>query len=282
MKQILLPTDFSQNAFNAITYAIEMYREEKVTFILLHAYKVFDYHEKSQLTAAPGEKHLEKARKDAEKDLKKLLEKISEKAGKEHIFKITTHNLLLVDAIKKELRTRKHHLIIIGTQGRTGNTEVVYGSNTINIMEEVERCPVLAVPAHATYRPPKEIVLANSFKVELTSNDLDFLTGFAKKFNASIRILHIAEEGNLNRNQQFNRKQLQEKLEGVKHSFHLLEYLSVPLGVYSFTESRQSDIIAFINKKHTVIQNLLLQPLYKNLAFFIKVPVLVLHQPKQN
>lgn len=279
MKQILLPTDFSENAYNAILYAIEMFRDEKVTFILLHAYKVFEYHETSQLTAAPGEKHLEKARKDAEKDLKKLLTKISKKAGKDQIFRTSTHNLLLVDAIKKELRAHKHHLIIIGTQGRTGNTEVVYGSNTINIMEEVERCPVLAVPAHASFRPPKEIVLANSFKVELTPNDLDFLTGFAKKFNASIRILHIAEEGNLNRSQQFNRKQLQEKLEGVKHSFHLLEYLSVPLGVYSFTESRQSDIIAFVNKKHTVIQNLLLKPLYKNLAFFTKVPVLVLHQP---
>ena len=281
MKQILLPTDFSQNAYNAISYAVEMYREEKVTFILLNAYKVFDYQENSQLIAAPGEKLLEEARKDVEEDLKNLSEKISKKAGKDHIFKTSIHNLLLVDAIKKELRIRKHHLIIIGTQGRTGNTEVVYGSNTINIMEEVERCPVLAVPGHATFKPPKEIVLANSYKVELTPNDLDFLTGFAKKFNASLRILHVAEEGNLNRNQQFNRKQLHEKLEGVKHSFHQLEYLSVPLGVYSFTESRQSDIIAFINKKHTVIQNLLLQPLYKNLAFFTKVPVLVLHQPQQ-
>ncbi len=278
MKKILLPTDFSQNAFNAITYAIEMYREEKVTFTLLHAFKVFDYHEESKLSVEPGDKSMEKARKDIERRLEDLVEELYKKSGKDHILKISAHNLLLVDAIKKELRIHKQDLIVIGTQGHTGNKEVIYGSNTINIMEDIEKCPVLAVPASASFKPPSEIVLANSFKVELTPKDLDFLISVAHKYHSAIRILHIAEEGGLSRSQKYNRLQLQEKLEGVKHSFHFLEYLSVPMGIYSFLESRGSDMIAFINKKHTLVQNLLLQPLYKNLAHFSKVPVLVLHQ----
>ncbi|MDX1601761.1 MAG: universal stress protein [Salinimicrobium sediminis] len=282
MKKILLPTDFSQNAFNAITYALEMFREDKITFTFLHAYKVFEYHEKSKLTAEPGEKNLEKVRKDTEKKLEQLAEEFSLKAGKNHTFKTAAHNLLLVDAINKELRIHKQDLIVIGTQGKTGNKEVVYGSNTINIMEDVEKCPVLAIPAHVSFKPPTEIVLANSFKVELTPTDLDFLIGLARKYGSAIRILHIAEEGGLSRSQKYNRAQLQEKLEGVRHSFHFLEYLSVPIGIYSFLESRGSDMIAFINKKHTLVQNLLLQPLYKNLAHYSKVPVLVLHQPEKS
>lgn len=279
MKNIMLPTDFSKNALNAITYALDMFREEKVSFTLLHAYKVNDYYEGSKLTVDPGDQKLEKARREIETKLKQLEKEIKVNAGKDHSIKISAYNLLLVDAIQRELRKKKYHLIVIGTQGHTGNSEVIYGSNTINIMEEMEKCPVLAVPAHISFKPPREIVLANSFKVELTPKDLDFLTGLAIKFKSAIRILHIAEEGGLTRSQNFNRKQLQEKLEGVKHSFHFLEYLSVPLGIYSFLESRGSDIIAFVNKKHTLIENLLMQPLYKNLAHFSKVPVLVLHQP---
>lgn len=279
MKKILLPTDFSKNALNAIIYALDMFREEKVTFTILNSYKVFDYHEQSKLTVEPGDQSLEKARKEVENKLKHLVDDLKAKAGKGHTFKIAAYNLLLVEAINRELRKQKHHLIVIGTQGHTGDSEVIYGSNTINIMEEVEKCPVLAVPGHSSYIPLKEIVLANSFKVELTPNDMDFLIGLAKKFGSAIRILHIAEEGGLSRSQKYNRKQLQEKLEGVKHSFHFLEYLSVPMGIYSFLESRGSDMIAFVNKKHTLIQNLLMQPLYKNLAHFSKVPVLVLHQP---
>lgn len=279
MKNILLPTDFSQNSLNAITYTLKMYRDEKVKFILLHAYKVFEYYEESILAAAPGKESLEDARKEVESDLKDLVEEISPEAGKEHEFLSMTHNLLLTDAIKKELRTRKIHVIAIGTQGYTGAKEVIYGSNTLNIMEEIEKCPILAIPAHASFKPPGEIVLANSFKVELTAVDLNFLINLALKYDSAIRILHISEDGGLNKSQHYNRKQLHEKLNEVKHSFHYLEYLSVPMGIYSFSESRGSDIIAFVNKKHTLIENMLLKPLYKNLAHFSKVPVLVLHQP---
>ncbi len=281
MKKVLLPTDFSANSLNAARYALDMYLEEKVNFIIMHAYKVFDYHEKSQLSATPGKAVLEKTRQEANSKLNKVVEELKITAGKDHSFEIAAHNLLLTDAILKELRKRKIELIIIGSQGHTGAKEVIYGTNTLNIMEEIENCPVLSVPSTMVFQPPNEIVLANSFKAELTPDDLDFLISLAKKFKAALRILHIAEEGGLNRSQHHNRKLLSEKLEEVKHSFHSLEYLSVPLGIYSFLESRGSGLVAFINKKHTFLENLLLNPLYKNLAHYSKVPVLVLHQPQK-
>lgn len=278
MKTVLLPTDFSVNAHNAADYAVDMYRNEKVQFVLMHAYKVFEYHEKSLLTATPGKTTMEKTLEDVELQLKTKVEELIIKAGKEHTFKVSAHNLLLIDAIKKELRTRKIELIIIGNQGHTGDTEVIYGSNTLNIMEEIENCPVLSIPSNISFNRPGEIVLANSFKAEITPGDLDFLISLARKFGSAIRILHIAETGGLNKSQHHNRKTLGEKLAMVKHSFHSLEYLSVSMGIYSFIESRGSGMVAFINKKHSVLQNLLMNPVYKNLAHYSKVPVLVLHQ----
>lgn len=282
MKTILLPTDFSTNAMNAGKYALDMFRDERVNFILMYAYRVFGYHEDSVLSAVPGKSSLEKARSDAEDKLDKAVEELKAKAGTAHTFKKVAHNLMLTNAITKELRKNKITLIIIGSQGHTGATQVTYGSNTISILEEIQNCPIISVPSNVIFEPPKEIVLANSFKAELTPGDLDFLILLAKKFGAALRILHIAEEGGLNKAQHQNRKQLKEQLNGVQHSFHSLEYLSVPLGIYSFIESRGSGIIAFINKKHTFIENLLLNPLYKNLAHFSKIPVLVLHQPETN
>ena len=38
MKKILLPTDFSDSAWNAITYAMDFFKNEVCTFYLLHAY----------------------------------------------------------------------------------------------------------------------------------------------------------------------------------------------------------------------------------------------------
>ena len=38
MKKILVPTDFSDNATNAIRYAVYLYKDVECTFYLLHTY----------------------------------------------------------------------------------------------------------------------------------------------------------------------------------------------------------------------------------------------------
>ena len=40
MKNILLPTDFSQNSLNAINYAMELFKDTPCKFYLLNAFKI--------------------------------------------------------------------------------------------------------------------------------------------------------------------------------------------------------------------------------------------------
>lgn len=282
MKTVLLPTDFSNNSRNAIFYAKQLYGVETCRFLLLHAYKVNGYDESSRLTPIPGKAVMQEAANQVDFRFQELLEEIRlEPGGANQVWKYIAINKPLVEAIQETIVQYDANLVVIGTQGHTGSSEVVYGSNTVNIMEEVQKCPILAVPAHISFRPIKEIVLANSFKAELTPWDLNFLINFSEKNRATIRILHIQEEGGLTQKQKLNRTRLRENLEKhpVPFFFHALEFLSIPLGIYSFTESRGSDMIALINKKHNLLETLLLDPLYKNLAHYSKVPVLVLHQP---
>ena len=44
MKKILLPTDFSDNSWNAIKYALQLYKDQECNFILLHTYTPIVYH----------------------------------------------------------------------------------------------------------------------------------------------------------------------------------------------------------------------------------------------
>ena len=43
MKNILLPTDFSDNSWNAIQYAVELFKDEKCNFFLLNTYTPIIY-----------------------------------------------------------------------------------------------------------------------------------------------------------------------------------------------------------------------------------------------
>ena len=282
MKNVLLPTDFSENAANAIAYILNMYLKEYCVFTFLHAYKVNDYEEGSLLTAVPRQGLMDAAHREKISKLQHIIDTIQQdNPNNRHSFELVAVNKPLVEAVKEQINKKEIELVAIGTQGHTGAIEVVYGSNTVNLMEEIQNCPIIAIPENVIFKGLSEIVLANSFKAELSPKDLHFLTQLSEKFKASLHILHISEEGGLSEKQVRNKNILKERLEkdNANFSFHSLDYLSIPLGIYSFTESRGSDLIAFINKKHGFLENLLFDPLYKNLAHYSKIPVLVLHQP---
>jgi len=277
MKNILLPTDFSQNAWNAILYTLHMYKNESCKFILLNSYQINGFHYGSKFTPIPGNEDMEKEKKNSENGLQRLIEVIKKGyPNPKHHFFAVTHNYPLVEAIEHELEQTDIEVIVIGTKGSTGAYEVIYGSNTIKIMDEVESCPILAVPSNVPFFEIKEIVLASSLEITHNEKDFQYLKKLAFQTNTRICVLHIEEEDGLSISQKQNKHLLESYLEGVQLSFHSLAHVSVPIGIYCFIESRGSDMITFVNKKHSFFEKLLFNPLYKDLGNYSKIPVLVL------
>src|SRR5690554_2085923 len=126
--KVLLPTDFSDNAFNACRYALQMFANDKVTFTLLHSYDINGYVEGSQFAAPPSEFALESAAHSAESALQQFKAKLHSYAASElHEFHTLSKNLDIIEAIVEQLRLQKVSLIVIGTQGSTGAYQTVYG-----------------------------------------------------------------------------------------------------------------------------------------------------------
>ncbi len=276
MKNILLPTDFSDNAYNAALYSLQLYREVQCNFILLNSFEIDGYYNGSLFIARPNEQTLTAAAKTSEEKLQELkfsLERLSHET--QHGFEIIMRNLPLEQAVNREIKSREIEVVIIGTQGETAARDVAFGNHTINLMENVTNCPVLAVPSHVKFTGLKEVVLPTGFKLEYGPGDLDYLISLLQTHHAPIRILHI-EEAALDTEQEDNRNFLEVLLQPVQHSFHYLSYVPVPLGIYCFTESRGSDMIAFLHKKHSFFENLLFEPLYKKIGNFAQIPVLVI------
>ncbi len=281
MKTILLPTDFSNNALNAAVYAINLYKEEHCKFIFLNAYDVQGYFYNSMLMPVPGEHTLEEAKKDSGDKLQKLVNDLEiDFSNPKHNFSTVSQNEHLVNAINLQIESSPVEVIIIGTQGSTASLDVAYGRNTMNIMEEVRNCPILAIPSHVKYKGIKEVVLPTSYKMDFRPQDFIFIKRFLARNNASLRILHIEESQTLSEEQQLKRNSLETILQNIPHSFHHLAHVSIPVGIYCFTESRGSDMIAFLNKRHSFFENLLFEPLYKNLGNYSQIPVLVVQLSK--
>ena len=59
MRNILIPTDFSANAMNALKYASELFKYDKSRFFIMHAYQdeIFEDEELIKMQLLPGQKN---------------------------------------------------------------------------------------------------------------------------------------------------------------------------------------------------------------------------------
>ncbi|WP_100609876.1 universal stress protein [Confluentibacter lentus] len=278
-RKILLPTDFSSNALRAINYALELYKDEPCLFYLLNVFTVSSNVMDSLINMEPGSELYETAKSNSEIGLSNVLNSVAfgENGNPKHSFQtISTFNSPL-EAIKHAVEKNDIELIVMGTKGETKSRTSVFGSVAVNVMEKVRNCPVIVVPELAKLQLPKEIVFPTSYKTHFKKRELNYLIDIAQKCKASIKVLHVANEEILNEEQFNGKKLLAEYFEGVNHSFHFLSHNSVPEAINCFVESRESEMVAFINKKHAFFGSIFTQPLVKEISFDSKVPILVMH-----
>jgi nucleotide-binding universal stress UspA family protein len=262
-KRILIPTDFSKNAWNAIEYAADLYRRESVDFFLLHAY---------------GSSRSSTAAEQAEKGLQKTLQHLEIRiVPPNHSYQVVAMDSLPLRAIKETIERKDIDLVVMGTKGETDDKDVFYGSNTMDAMEKVRNCPVLAIPGGLLYQDPNEIVFPTSYKTHYKRRELIYLFEISRITNAPIRILHVQSEKSLSPKMQSNKELLEDCLDGANYSFHWLENVGVQEGLFNFVSQRNSGMIAFINKKHQFFGSIFSNPLVKQLGMYAKVPVLALH-----
>ena len=278
-RKILVPTDFSKNSWNAIKYALELYKSDECIFYFLNVFSatqnVFD----SLMNFEPGSELYELSKAKSEQGLARILDLLGvedQENTKHHFETISTFNYPL-EAIKNSVEKKDIEMIVMGTKGETDSRHIPYGSTAIYVMEKVRNCPVIVVPEKAKHTLPKEIVFPTSYKTHYKRRELIYLIDIAKKCDAKIEILHISEEEKLDENQKENKQLLKEIFEDVSYSFHELSYNSVEAAINIFIESRDSDMVAFINKKHFFFGSVLTQPLVKEVGFHSKVPILVMH-----
>lgn len=277
-QRILIPTDFSQTALNAIRYALELYKDVSCEFYFLNAFQISGYSVDSPLDPEPGDIAYESGKKESEQGLSELMEKLTfhPENTKHRFYTIATYNSLL-HAVESTIAQKDIDLVVMGTKGITGAESLIFGTNAINIMEGITSCPVLAIPEAYGFESPKEIVFPTDFRAHYKRRELNYLLAIASLHKASIRVLHIQKSKELNREQKENKELLAAILAESDHSFDTLADRRIHRGIGAYVKSRKSNMIAFINRKHNLLDNLLSRPLVKEMGYHYKIPILALN-----
>lgn len=277
-KKILIPTDFSKNSWNATTYIINLFKREDCEFHILNTFYLGGYSTENLLIPEPGDAAYQTIKENSEKNMEKLKTQLNFRDDSpNHRFYFHSEFGPLTDVVKTMVEKKDIEFIGMGTRGKTNSNELIFGSNAINVMENIRVCPVLAIPGNSIFKDPNEIVFPTSFKTHFKRRELKHLIEISKLTNAPVRILHIKKEDTLSKEQQENKELLEDIFHGIEYSHHQLENISLKKGLHSFVQSRGSEMIAFINKKHTFFGSIFTNPMVKDLGAHAQVPILALH-----
>tara|TARA_R110002049_G_scaffold55337_3_gene153610 strand:+ start:12751 stop:13608 length:858 start_codon:yes stop_codon:yes gene_type:complete len=280
MKNILLPTDFSENSWNAIKYAINFFEKETCNFYLLHVIR-FDNVMINDVPYIAQEAAIEDVyTKPAKLQLRKVLKRISNTfaPNKNHKFyKLSDYNFF-IESIRKHVEDKNIDCIVMGTKGASGLKKIIVGSNTADVITKV-KCPTLAVPEGAKFVKLEEIAFPTDFSLTYDIQILQPLTDILETYQPALRILHISKrKTDLNSEQKKNSELLDDYFNQLNHSFHYLTNKKVEDAIQCFVESRNIDMVCMVAKNLNYFQQILFHSKVGEISYHTEIPFLVIHE----
>jgi len=276
MKKILLPTDFSDNSWNAIKYALHLYKDQECSFTLLHTYTPIVYQFEYIQSTTLQFQVMDTAKETSKKGLDELQQKINlEFNNPKHMFsQITSFNTLTAE-IDELYQGNAIDMIVMGTKGASGITGVLFGSNTIHAIKNA-KCPVLAIPSDFSFETPHEILFPTDYEIEYQGEHLKPIIEIAQKHISRVNILHVFIRNGLTNIQEKNKSILETSMKRIAHLFHDVKNQNVPEAITNFQIKTKINLLVMINNKHSFFENLFFKSTINQIGFHLNIPFLII------
>ncbi|MCB9224769.1 MAG: universal stress protein [Crocinitomicaceae bacterium] len=256
---IILLTDFSEPAKNAIKYAVDAFGEE-VEYNLINAY----YARTSSATLL---------------DLNDMLAKESLSGLESEIqwMKNEYPNLNLsvfphsifgspVDAIKKLAIDHDHDLVIMGTKGASGVESVLFGS-VASVVIRSTIVPVISVPPNCSFTGFGTLVFATDGQEIFNNKVVDPIEKLQDKFNTDVTVFSVDKPG-----QHSDLESLNLGLKNAKYA--TVEDEDVAGAVTRFCQEKNADLLAILPKHTGFFDRLFHKSVSKQLIEQAQMPIL--------
>ncbi|TWO32899.1 universal stress protein [Seonamhaeicola sediminis] len=276
MKKILLPTDFSSNSWNAISYALQLFKDKVCKFYLLHTYTPMIYHTEFVLVNPSqyglGDAVMEKALKKFD-----LLKEQIETTFKnpKHSIEVKAVFNTLVTEIKDMVQEENIDYVIMGTKGASGIEEVLFGSNTVHVFKNV-KCSILAIPEKYTFEAPHEVLFPTDYEIDYNDIYMKPIIDILSLYKTRVNVLNVSYGYDLSEKQTINKSKLETYLKNISHMFHSVSNQTVPQAISDFQLNARINLLVMINNKHSFFDNLFFKSTINQIGFHLNIPFLVI------
>jgi len=276
MRKIILPTDFSENAFNALRYACQLFKYEKSELILLHAYAEKVYTDESMLSRELMEELKRRTKETAEKTLTDLSARMHDEfCNPRHLIKSVAAFGDLVDEVNNLVNLENADLVVMGTRGATNDRNLGFGSNTLLVLKYVQS-PVLAIPENFKYEEPRDFLFPTNYLIPYQKRELKLVGEIARDFKSKIHLLYISKHKATSARQKDNLEFLKQQFYNIKIEDHQSEELQKEKAIGVFIVSNKINLLVMVNSRHTYLEDILLTSTIDKVGLKPKIPFLVL------
>lgn len=281
MKNILIPTDFSDNAWNAISYALRLLRQEKCKFYFLHTYSPAFYRIDYALGGASyggiPDVGLDISLAGLENTLKNVREQFP---NKNHTFEIVSAFNMLTDKINEFSEKKDIDFIVMGTKGATGAKQIFLGSNTVFVLRKA-KVPVLVIPESYVFRPIKNILFPSDFLSIYKKEEVYTIIELARMFGADITIFHVWEVQNLTERQEKHKNLLLKQFKNVAFEQVQVKGKNLPEAILEYIDTNEIDLLAMMNRDHSFFERILIKQNIDQIGFHVQIPFLVVRDTSE-
>lgn len=276
-----MPTDFSENAWNAVLYALEIYKNEPCNFFVFNAYQLGASGLMTKRGQARDTRYFHLIKDECNQKLDKLLRRIKViNKNPKHTFLPISKSGDLIGALGSIVIEESIHCIIMGTKGATGLKGIFMGSNAHRIIKTIDFCPIIAVPDQWQGNMETDwILLATSFEHLFEGYEFEPLLDFAKLLESKILVGYVGDISSLSDRQQSTKSLIVRYLKPAGVKFESIKEVGpIHRSIQEYIENHPKiGMLAMINYKHSFLEKLMHEPTIKKVAFNCQAPLLITH-----
>lgn len=248
MKKILVATDFSACATNAMEYAMDLARVLGVEVVALHAIGSFEGIFNNTYNAL----YIEEYYKSKREALANWAHTFTTRDAYVAVPVSTVCEVGSVSGvITKYIDANPVELLVMGTMGSSGIAGL-FGSNASTMVEKT-KTPTLIIPLGGKFATNPVITLATDFSVTLSGEDVNALRELTKAFGSSkIEVVNIVESAAWQTNTAGEDK-IRSILPGANLEFQYIKEDSPTEGILNFIVTSNTDILCVVKRHHNIV-----------------------------
>lgn len=270
MKRILIPTDFSKYADQAIQVGAQIAKKNNCEIVLIHMLEL-----PGQMNdAITGETSIPEVMLFKRKAVE-MLKSIKDRT---YLQGISITEVVRLDGAYDGISTYSNNndidLIVMGSHGTSGIEEILIGSNTEKVVR-LSKIPVLVIKKEIKEFDVKNIVFASDFSDEIKKPFQKFLE-IAKFFNAKINLVTICTPNS------FKSTSVAEKImkdftagfEMPEHSLNIYNDTNIERGIINYSNATEADLIGICTHGRTALTHFFNGSVTEDLVNHVSRPVI--------